>query len=72
LSVGYGRFGFKNLWNEWLTEEFSLKIFVVNDLEEQTGNLEEPFFPKSFDHESILPVFAGCGQDVKGKVRNRQ
>jgi hypothetical protein len=46
--VSYEGIGFKNLWNESLAEALSLKIFVVNDL-------EDPFFPKIFDDESILP-----------------
>jgi hypothetical protein len=63
--VTYEGIGFKNLWNESLAEALSLKIFVVNDL-------EESFFPKLIDEESILPVFAGSGKSVKEIMRNRQ
>jgi hypothetical protein len=63
--VTYEGIGFKNLWNESLAEALSLKIFVVNDL-------EESFLPKLFDEESILPVFAGLGKSVKEIMRNSQ
>ena len=68
----YEGIGFKNLWNESLAEALSLKIFVVNDLEEQTGDLEEPFFPRLFDDESILPVLSRRSNRVKEIMRNRQ
>ncbi len=55
-----------------LRKRFSLKIFVVNDLEEQTSDLEVSFFPKLLDDESILPVFAGFSNRVKEIMRNRQ
>jgi hypothetical protein len=50
----------------------SLKIFVVNDLEEQTSDLEVSFLPKLFDDESILLVFACCRNRVKEIMRNHQ